>query len=185
MTTSGFRWAPERASGEHRDGEGHAHVYVDGDKLGRLYGPWMHLALDAGDHEIRVTLNGNDHRDYLVDGDVVEARGRVTVETSAGAMAPAATMAPEALAAEVCALGTAAREDPMAAAHRFNARVHGPLHEVANAEMDDDRARAGRILEAKVVVEELIRQEPSAGGELGDALVTLARLLPGGEACSR
>jgi hypothetical protein len=84
VETTGFRWAPERASGDHVDGEGHAHLYVDGEKVGRVYGEWLHLQLEPGAHEIRVTLNGNDHRDYLVDGEPVEAT--VTVEVPEAAM---------------------------------------------------------------------------------------------------
>lgn len=63
VVATGFRWAPEHASGPAVAGEGHAHVYVDGTKVGRLYGEWMHLDLEAGRHEIRVSLNGNDHKD--------------------------------------------------------------------------------------------------------------------------
>jgi hypothetical protein len=79
IEAEGFTWAPERASGDHVDGEGHAHLYVDGEKLGRVYGEWLHVALDPGRHELRVTLNGNDHRDYLVDGAPVEATAEVEV----------------------------------------------------------------------------------------------------------
>lgn len=78
VTPTGFTWSPENASMEHVDGEGHAHLYVDGEKVGRLYGEWVHLALEPGEYEIEVTLNGNDHEDYVVDGEVVAAS--VTVE---------------------------------------------------------------------------------------------------------
>jgi hypothetical protein len=84
IETDGFTWSPEHASGEHVDGEGHAHLYVDGEKVGRVYGEWLHLSLEPGEHEIRVTLNGNDHRDYLVDGTPVEAT--VTVDVPEGTM---------------------------------------------------------------------------------------------------
>lgn len=80
VTTSGFAWAPARASSMHVEGEGHAHVYVDGEKVGRLYGEWLHLSLDPGEHEVRVTLNGNDHGDYLVGGEPVAAVATVTVD---------------------------------------------------------------------------------------------------------
>lgn len=79
LTTTGFRWAPEHASNQHVDGEGHAHVYVDGEKVGRLYGEWLHLSLDPGEHEIRVTLNGNDHGDYVDGQEAVAATTTVTV----------------------------------------------------------------------------------------------------------
>ncbi|HYF27402.1 MAG TPA: hypothetical protein VD931_16780, partial [Baekduia sp.] len=80
VTTKGFRWAPQRASGAHRAGEGHAHLYVDGKKQARLYGAWYHLGdLAKGRHTIRVTLNGNDHGDYVRDGRAVGASRTVTV----------------------------------------------------------------------------------------------------------
>ncbi len=87
VTTTGFRWAPEHASGGHVDGEGHAHLYVDGERVGRLYGDHVHLPLEPGEHEIRVTLNGNDHSDLVVDGEVIEATTTVEVPERGGSMA--------------------------------------------------------------------------------------------------
>ena len=72
--------APERQSGEVL-GEGHAHIYVDGDKLGRLYTDWFHIAsLEPGIHEIRVSLNGNNHAPYYYAGMPVESL--VTLEVA-------------------------------------------------------------------------------------------------------
>ena len=69
IQTSNFRFAPEHASTAHVDGEGHAHVYINGVKLGRYYGPWLHLAdLPAGTVEVTVSLNSNDHKMLAVDG---------------------------------------------------------------------------------------------------------------------
>lgn len=81
VTTTDFTWAPEHASGGAADGEGHAHLYLDGEKVGRLYGEWFHVGDDLapGEHEVRVTLNANDHRDYTRDGEVVEATATVMV----------------------------------------------------------------------------------------------------------
>jgi hypothetical protein len=76
-----FRFAPENASKAHIDGEGHAHVYVNGTKLARLYGPWMHLTnLPKGDTTIEVVLNSNDHRPLMVNDKKVSASVSVTVE---------------------------------------------------------------------------------------------------------
>lgn len=72
VQTTGITFAPEHASSDHVLGEGHAHVYVDGEKYGRVYGEWMHLDVDAGEHEIRVDLNGNDHSPLLVDGEPID-----------------------------------------------------------------------------------------------------------------
>lgn len=62
-----FRFAPEHASRPHIPGEGHAHVYMNGTKIARLYGPWFHIAnLPAGDNEVIVTLTANDHSQLAV-----------------------------------------------------------------------------------------------------------------------
>lgn len=75
-----FRFAPEHASQPHIAGEGHAHVYVNGDKIARLYGPWMHLTnLPKGATKIEVVLNSNDHRALSVDGTPVSATRSITV----------------------------------------------------------------------------------------------------------
>lgn len=81
LRTRGFRWAPQRAGMAFRPGEGHAHLYVDGTKLTRLYGPWFYLGtLDVGPHTIKVTLNGNDHGDYVSrSGMPIESIVQVTV----------------------------------------------------------------------------------------------------------
>lgn len=69
IQTTNFRFAPDHASGPHRDGEGHAHLYVNGDKVARIYGPWFHIgSLPKGRNELTVTLNANDHS-HLAVGD--------------------------------------------------------------------------------------------------------------------
>lgn len=86
VDTTDFAFAPERASGEAVDGEGHGHLYVDGVKVARLYTPWFHLGpLDPGNHEITVSLNGNDHVALLDDGEPIEASQTVAVEGEAPA----------------------------------------------------------------------------------------------------
>ena len=80
VKTRGFRWAPHHASTMHRGGEGHAHLFVDGKKVTRLYGPWYFLGtLSAGKHVVKVTLNGNDHGDYVRGGKPIAATTTVTV----------------------------------------------------------------------------------------------------------
>ncbi|MGV6802644.1 MAG: hypothetical protein ACWA49_00450 [Ruegeria sp.] len=76
-----FRFAPEHASLADQSGEGHAHVYVNGQKLARLYGPWMHIAeLPTGENTIEVSLNANSHSPLAVDGAPVSASVKVTVD---------------------------------------------------------------------------------------------------------
>lgn len=73
VRTENFRWAPENVNGEDRSGEGHAHLYINGDKVARLYGPWYHLnGLEPGD-SIRVTLSSNSHADLVRNGEPVAA----------------------------------------------------------------------------------------------------------------
>jgi hypothetical protein len=81
VETGDFRWAPENASSTHVMGEGHAHLYVDDHKVARLYGGWYHLgAMVEGEHQVKVTLNANNHSDYSKDGVVIEAVATVISE---------------------------------------------------------------------------------------------------------
>lgn len=69
MEVSNFRFAPENANGAHVPGEGHAHVYIDGDKIARAYGPWLHIAaLPEHAGTLSVTLNANDHSAMAANG---------------------------------------------------------------------------------------------------------------------
>lgn len=80
VITRNFRFAPENASIANLPGEGHAHIYVNGTKIARLYGPWFHIGdLPEGENRIRVTLNANDHRQLAVGGKALEAETVVTV----------------------------------------------------------------------------------------------------------
>lgn len=67
LKTSNFAFAPSRAGADHVPGEGHAHIYVNGEKIARIYGDWFHIdTLPAGPVEIEVTLTSNDHRALMV-----------------------------------------------------------------------------------------------------------------------
>ncbi len=76
-----FRFAPENASQPDKPGEGHAHVYVNGQKLARLYGGWMHIPdLPKGETTVEVSLNANSHSTLTVDGKPVSASVTVKVD---------------------------------------------------------------------------------------------------------
>lgn len=84
IRTTDFVFAPRNSGLAHVDGEGHAHVYANGVKLGRVYGPWVHLdKLPEGPVEIEVTLNANDHRPLAVGDAPISARLQLS-ETSGG-----------------------------------------------------------------------------------------------------
>ena len=79
LATENFTFAEDKANQPHEDGEGHAHLYVDGEKITRIYEETYRLErLTEGSHQIRVSLHANDHRHYEVDGEQVAAE--VTVE---------------------------------------------------------------------------------------------------------
>ncbi len=87
--TTGFTWAPEHASTAHVPGEGHAHLYVDGTKVARIYGDAFHLeSLDPGSHMIMIELNTNEHSPYAVDGSPVTDVATVEVPGVAETAAP-------------------------------------------------------------------------------------------------
>ncbi|HBS49256.1 MAG TPA: hypothetical protein DEA05_03820 [Rhodobacteraceae bacterium] len=76
-----FEFTEHLLDGPHIPGTGHGHLYLDGLKLGRLYVPEATIgALPPGDHEIRVTLNTNDHRAYVVGETPVSASTTVIVD---------------------------------------------------------------------------------------------------------
>jgi hypothetical protein len=81
IMTTNFEFAPQNASRDHVDGEGHAHVYVNDKKIARHYGPWLHIAdLEPGENVIAVTLNSNDHRELAVGGKALRVEQTITVE---------------------------------------------------------------------------------------------------------
>ncbi len=85
IDTTGFDFAPQNVNGQHVEGEGHAHVYVDGEKIGRVYGPYFYLGhIEPGERVIRVALNANTHEEYARGHDAVEAISNVMVESGGG-----------------------------------------------------------------------------------------------------
>ena len=80
LSTANFRFSPENASGAHRPGEGHAHLYVNGKKRARLYSHWFHIdQLPKGEVELSVTLNSNDHRTLAAGMDQLRVIRTITV----------------------------------------------------------------------------------------------------------
>mgnify|MGYP007106204950 CR=1 FL=1 len=83
IVTTNFRFAPENVNGVNVAGEGHAHLYVGAEKIGRVYGPDFHYSGNfEGTKTFRVTLNANDHSDYTVNGRVIEASQDVSHDSS-------------------------------------------------------------------------------------------------------
>ncbi|MBV1866042.1 MAG: hypothetical protein KUG74_16625 [Rhodobacteraceae bacterium] len=81
VKTTNFLFAPEHASMANADGEGHAHVYINGQKLGRLYGGWMHIGtLPKGEVDVTVSLNANDHSPLSVGDTLLSVSKIIQVE---------------------------------------------------------------------------------------------------------
>ena len=76
-----FEFAPQNVNEAHVAKEGHAHIYINGKKLARIYAPWFHIsALPAGNVEVRVSLNANDHRALSVGEKPLSATKHVLVK---------------------------------------------------------------------------------------------------------
>ena len=85
IDTEGWRWAPEEVNLANAPGSGHAHVYVDGVKINRVYGPYYHLEdVEPGMREIRVTLNSNSHNELTYDGQPLEDTTMIAVDGDRG-----------------------------------------------------------------------------------------------------
>jgi hypothetical protein len=76
VDTSHFSFSPQKVgSTEPSFNEGHAHIYVNGKKINRLYGPYYNLdTLKKGENEIMVTLNSNNHGILAYRGKPISSR---------------------------------------------------------------------------------------------------------------
>ncbi|NEP18461.1 MAG: hypothetical protein F6J97_16420 [Leptolyngbya sp. SIO4C1] len=86
LETTNFEFAPERVNESSLPNEGHAHLYINGEKVTRLYSEWYHLpSLPPGEHEIVVGLNANGHEALMHDDSPIEASVMVEVSDAAAA----------------------------------------------------------------------------------------------------
>ena len=110
INTEGWRWAPEEVNLEPSTGAGHAHIYANGEKLTRVYGPYYYLdGLEPGTYEIMVNLNDNAHNTLTYNGQSLEDSLTLAVppaEAGSGDREPAAAAAP-------MSLEVAAHPDPL------------------------------------------------------------------------
>ena len=84
VVTNNFVWRPDMASMKHVPREGHAHVYLDGRKIMRIYNEWFHLntfqfATHSGEQLLSIEFVGNDHAPYTIKGLPVGAEQIVDV----------------------------------------------------------------------------------------------------------
>lgn len=80
VQTTNFQFAPERVNQSNLPFEGHAHLYINGEKVGRIYSPWFYIPqLPAGSTELTVQLNTNDHAVLTQNGEPIQATIQVNV----------------------------------------------------------------------------------------------------------
>jgi hypothetical protein len=68
-----FAMTPENINQANQPNEGHAHLYVNGEQVSRVYSNWYHLpSLPSGSNEIKVTLNSNSHQVLMYQDQMIE-----------------------------------------------------------------------------------------------------------------
>lgn len=79
LKVSNFRFSGEHAGQDSVEGEGHAHLHVNGTKITRVYGDWYYIeSLPEGTSTIEVGLYTNDHKGFSVDGQQIKQTVTVT-----------------------------------------------------------------------------------------------------------
>ena len=68
-----FTFSPETVNLAPTPGTGHAHIYINGEKIARSYSAWFHLPLVLPGDIIRVTLNSDDHTPWGKNGTPIAA----------------------------------------------------------------------------------------------------------------
>ena len=76
LETRDFRFTPERVDTHNIANEGHAHLYLNGEKVARLYSPWHHISsslLRDGINRLEVEFSSNDHSTWGIAGQPIGA----------------------------------------------------------------------------------------------------------------
>lgn len=82
ILTENFTFTPENISQAPVANEGHAHLYINGIKIARVYGEWFNIPasdLQPGANAIEVTLNANDHAEWVLEGTHISATTTVSL----------------------------------------------------------------------------------------------------------
>jgi len=81
IETTNFSFTPEKVGSTTTSYyEGHAHLYINGEKINRLYGNYYNIeSLKTGTHYIKVTLNTNNHHTLSYGGEEISFEKKVIV----------------------------------------------------------------------------------------------------------
>ncbi len=168
-------FAPERVSTGHVEGEGHAHIYVDGVKVSRIYGMWHYLGdLEPGEHEVRIELSQNDHAPLIVGDHVLDQT--VTIEQPEPAE-PTATPEPREVPTEqpIPTISAEAAHDP---AGGFNLKIELDNFELAPVKAsrapEDGEGHARLYLNGEYVTRIYEEWTQITGLEVGQHEITVA-----------
>ncbi len=93
VTLTNFTITPENIDGDPIDNEGHMHLLIDGEKIGRFTDLETTVQVPAGEHLVEVELNANDHSAYAVDGTPIRAGLTVSGAGEASAIGETMVMA--------------------------------------------------------------------------------------------
>jgi len=81
INVENFTFSPMMVGMDHVDGQGHAHYYLNGEKIGRLYGNVFDVSgLNEGNHTLMISLNSNHHGNYVIDGKQIMVEITLTVQ---------------------------------------------------------------------------------------------------------
>ena len=81
LTADGFTYTPLDTNGPNVAGTGHGHIFVNGQRIGRMYSPIHHLTdLPQGEVTVHVYLSGNDHRIWVANGQPLFVERTFSVE---------------------------------------------------------------------------------------------------------
>lgn len=73
VKVSNFQFTPSQADQADQLNQGHAHLYINGEKVTRIYSNWYYLkTLEPGKNQVRVTLNTNSHKALYSQGQPIE-----------------------------------------------------------------------------------------------------------------
>jgi hypothetical protein len=75
-----FEFTAAAINREVKNNQGHAHIYVNGIKVSRVYSKWYYLSagfLKPGVNTVSVTLNANDHSEWAINGGRILSNVRV------------------------------------------------------------------------------------------------------------
>lgn len=75
-----FEFTPAAINRAVQDNQGHAHLYINGVKIQRVYSNWFHLPsslLQPGVNLVSITLNANDHSEWAQGGTAISSTVRV------------------------------------------------------------------------------------------------------------